>query len=65
MGEGVSRGIGGRLQGWRARTQSAEWSKEDAKKGFESHEKAKKWKLGQIRTQCVRNSYKFHILVNM
>ena len=41
------------------------WSEEEAKKGFESYEKAKLWKLGQIRTKFVRNSYEFHSLVNV
>ena len=35
------------------------WSKEDAKKGFESCEKAKQWKFRQIRTKFVRISYEF------
>ena len=34
-------------------------SEEEAKKGFESCEKAKQWKLWRIRTKIARNSYEF------
>ena len=58
VGQGVGSGIGARLQGRRARTESAgTWSKENAKKGFERCEKAKQWKLGQIRTRFVQISH--------
>ena len=56
-GRGCRQRDRGGTAGWRARTRSAgTWSKEDAKKGFESCEKAKQWKLGQIRTNFVRIS---------
>ena len=44
VGEGVGCGVGARGR-WRAATQSAgTLSKENAKKGFESCDKAKEWK---------------------
>ena len=44
----------------RAATKSvATWSQKTVKKGFESREKAKQWRLGQIHVKSVGNLYEF------
>ena len=58
VGQGVGSEIGAATASWRAETESAAtWSKEDARKGFESCEKAEQWKRGQIHTKNVPISY--------
>ena len=50
----------------RAATKSAgTWSQKAVKKGFESCEKAKQWRVGQIHVTFVPNSYEFDGLVNL
>ena len=56
----------GGTAGRRATTKCARtWSQKAVKKGFESCEKAKQWRLGQILVKFIRISYEIDNLVNL
>ena len=58
--QGVGSRFGAALRGGELRQRFAgTWSQEVATKGFESCEKAKQWKLGQIHVKFIENWYEF------
>ena len=56
MRHGVGSNIGARLQGGETKS-AGTWLQKEAKKGFESCEKAKQWRSGQMHVKFVRISY--------